>query len=204
MFSNVHGEYLVFNIVYVCPYCRTPAVPHKKIIISAEDSREILRSHLRENLPPPPRDDIEQRITIRRSAIHTDALRQFGRKSLNLSMPFQVRFCGEPAIDTGGPKREFFRLFLQNLSHKQGNKFFSSPEGLVPILQYDAVSNLHFEIIGKIIGASIFLGGTAPHCFVPPVVDYLIYDQVNHIPTIRQIPDYEIRSKLETVSNFCL
>ena len=180
-------------------YCRNPLVPHKKII-DQEEVQEILRRHLRDVLPPSSEEDVIQRINIRRSSPFSDGVSQFGRKSFTLLQPFQISFVGEPGVDTGGLKREFYRLFVEDICHRQGNKFFQAEQGLVPLLNYDGVRNYHYEVIGKIIGSSIFLGGTAPQIFIDPVVDFLIFEKVNHAPTVDHIPDYEIRQKLEVVS----
>ena len=41
-------------------------------------------------------------------------------------MYIQVNFIGEPAVDAGGPSREFFQLFLQELAR---NLMISCPNG---------------------------------------------------------------------------
>jgi len=54
-----------------------------------------------------------QRINVRRSNLFDDTV----------TKTIEVRFCGEPAADAGGPKRELFRLFIHELCHKANGLF---------------------------------------------------------------------------------
>ena len=74
--------------------------------------------------------EVSQRINVRRSNLLEDALCQFRRPSLDVKRPFCVRFLGEPAVDAGGPQREFFQLFLQELK-TTGSLFHHTPDGLI-------------------------------------------------------------------------
>ncbi len=48
-----------------------------------------------------------RRVTVRRKSLWQDYLR--ARKgNYNPKDAIKITFCGEPAIDDGGPKREFF------------------------------------------------------------------------------------------------
>ena len=51
------------------------------------------------------------RITVRRSHILDDALTAL-RTSFDERKHIRVRFLGEPAVDEGGPRREFFMLLM--------------------------------------------------------------------------------------------
>ena len=55
-------------------------------------------------------DEDVQLLHIRRSNLLSDALRQFSKSSFDASKILKVRFIGEEAVDTGGPRREFFHL----------------------------------------------------------------------------------------------
>ena len=48
----------------------------------------------------------------RRSSVHTNYLKSVETIQTNLEVYicFQVNFVGEGSVDTGGPRREFFRL----------------------------------------------------------------------------------------------
>ena len=60
-------------------------------------------------------DDDFQRVVVRRSHLISDAFSQFGLKSFNPSLLIKVYFVGEPGEDIGGPRREFFRLLLEQM-----------------------------------------------------------------------------------------
>lgn len=54
-------------------------------------------------------------ILVSRKAILQSTLRAIERKSFCFEMPVSVKFAGEDGVDAGGPKREFFRLLMQNI-----------------------------------------------------------------------------------------
>ena len=101
----------------------------------------------------------------------SDTLMQFKRATLDLSKPFCVHFCGELAVDTGGPKRELFCLFRQEMP-KQSSLFTETSEGLAIVHNALAVNTCEFKTVGKILAA---MGGSPPQCFVP---NFIVYDEV--------------------------
>jgi len=56
------------------------------------------------------------RITIRRNHVFEDALMTFRNDGEWEQKPLKVIFSGEPAIDYGGPRREFFTLLLKSIA----------------------------------------------------------------------------------------
>ena len=155
--------------------------------------KEVIRAHSHSVLQLA-EDDIErvQRVNVMRSCLFNDTLLQFGRATLDLSKPFCARFCGEPAVDTGGPKRGLFRLFKQEMP-KQSNLFADTSEGLA-IMHMSAVSTCDFKVIGKILAAMILLGGSPPQCFVPAIADFIVYDEVRSIPDVGCVQDYSVQA----------
>lgn len=65
---------------------------------------------LKEHFSHVVKQDEYQKLNVRRKFILEDATKQFKRKSFDVGKTIQVSFIGEAAIDTGGPRREFFRL----------------------------------------------------------------------------------------------
>ena len=64
-------------------------------------------------------DDLVYCITIRRSNVFDDALKAFNTPGSAIHLeekPLKVVFSGEPAIDYGGPMREFFTLLLRSIA----------------------------------------------------------------------------------------
>ena len=84
---------------------------------------------------------------------------------------FVVTFVGEPAVDAGGPRREFFTLLLKHISTNT-SLFEGSVEHLLPTHNPPALINKEFYYIGKMIAASILQGGPAPEFFAESVAEY--------------------------------
>lgn len=124
-----------------------------------------------------------------------DATKQFKRKSFDVFKMIQVSFIGEVAIDTGGPRREFFRLLTVAILSNSVT-FEGYPSSVTPSHNLTALNNQSFYIAGKIIATSIIQGGPAPRCFATPVADILVYGEVKSQMDISEIPDIDIRNKL--------
>ena len=65
------------------------------------------------------------RITIRRNHVTKDALQAL-KQGFQFNQKLNVIFMGEPAIDAGGPCREFFRLLIGELT--SNNSLFQGME----------------------------------------------------------------------------
>ena len=84
-----------------------------------ETLQELLRKHSMKCLLIS--KDESQRIVIRRRHLWEDALNRF-KSGLNEKKYIKITFVGEPAVDQGGPLREFFHLLLCCIS--QNNNLF--------------------------------------------------------------------------------
>jgi Ubiquitin-protein ligase len=56
-------------------------------------------------------------IVVNRNDILGSAIRAVSRKTFSFKKPLTVTFAGEEAVDTGGPKREFLRLLMKEVSN---------------------------------------------------------------------------------------
>jgi len=112
---NIHAICFFYNLHNsrtLPPLC----IPSSYIALN-----DILQMHVTSVLSPNMDDDERpniQCLNVWRTDLVSDAIAQFERPSFDVSKPIRVRFIGEPAVDTGGPRREFFRLFLQDLKSK--------------------------------------------------------------------------------------
>ena len=61
-------------------------------------------------------DDDVFHITIRRGHVFEDALRTFRTDGEWEQKPLKVTFFDEPAVDYGGPRREFFTILLKSIA----------------------------------------------------------------------------------------
>ena len=142
-----------------------------------------------------PESEEYQRIHVRRSSIYSDALRQFSKFSFDASKPLKVIFIGEQAVDEGGPRREFFRLILQEAFSKSG-LFAGWPDHVVPLHNIEALSHNKFYVIGKMVATCLVQGGQPPVCFARAVAEFLVNESVETPVCMEDIPDYETRQRL--------
>ena len=105
---------------------------------------------------------------------------------------------GEQAVDEGGPRREFFRLLMNEIFTKSG-LFSGAPDHVVPLHCVEAVTNNKFSVIGKMLATCLIQGGQAPACFAQAVADFIVYDCIRSPVCLEDIADYEVRSNLEKV-----
>lgn len=163
---------------------------------------DILLNHVNTIYQPTSENEDVHRINVRRSNLFDDTVTQFKKTTLDFTKIIEVRFCGEPAADAGGPKRELFRLFIHELCHKANGLFQSSSKGLIPTHNILAVQRKDYYTIGRIVAASILLVGCPPKCFAPVISDFLVYGEVrmNVLDEgVYCILNEEIRPKLQEV-----
>ena len=100
-------------------------------------------------------------------SLNSDAIAQFERPSFDVSKPIRVHFIGKPAVDTGGPRQEFFRRnsqsSLQDLKSKS-SLFQHTSKGLIPLHNGKALCSGAYKMIGKILVACVLYGGPPPQC----------------------------------------
>ena len=89
----------------------------------SETTSTILEQHRLMVLPQDQSD--RTRVIVRRSSILQDSLHLF-RNRLDVTKHLRVTFVNEPAVDEGGPLREYFRLLLCAL--QSNNSLFSGPD----------------------------------------------------------------------------
>lgn len=166
----------------------------KPDIISA---KHVLQQHQYKVITGRDEED-RQRIHVRRSHIINDSIRAFSKPNFNVSKMLKVIFVGEPSVDDGGPRREFFELLMREAFTTSG-LFVGWPQNVIPTHNVQALADNKYYVVGKIIATSLVQGGQPPVCFSPAVADYLVFDEVKSSPCLQDIPDYDVRQKLEKV-----
>lgn len=93
-------------------------IPRCQYISSLCRSQNSLGNVIRRHKNDIFRTDDVYRITVRRSHVFEDAIKAFNAATVSLleEKPLKVVFYGEPAIDYGGPTREFFTLLLKSIA----------------------------------------------------------------------------------------
>jgi hypothetical protein len=102
-----------------------------------------------------------QRIIISRDHLLTDSISFFKRREFDNNSHVRVVFEGEPAVDGGGPKREFFSLLLQSLvSPSSPIRLFEGRDSFIlPMHNMDAIRAGMFKVAGRMITTSVINGG---------------------------------------------
>ena len=113
---------------------------------------------------------IYQRITVRWKHLWNDALSKF-QSGIDFTKYIKVIFVGEPAVDDGGPLREFLRL-LMGVIGANNSLFEGEPLLRVPACNMAGLLNSVYHRIGEMISVSLIHGGPAPTFLAPCVVDY--------------------------------
>ncbi len=143
-------------------------------------------------------EEDRQRIHVRRSNLRSDTMRAFSRPTFNVSKLLKVIFVGEPSVDDGGPRREFFQLIMKEI-FKYSGLFTGWPHNVVPVHNVEALEKNEFYVIGKIIATSLIHGGQPPVCFSTAIADYMVYDEIKSNFCIDDLHDYTVRNKLKMV-----
>ena len=143
-------------------------------------------------------EEDKQRISVRRSYLWPDVVRAFSKSSFDVSKMLKVRFVGEPSVDEGGPRREFFQLAVKDALSSE--LFEGWPSNVTFCYNIEAVANNTYYIVGKLISTCLVQGGQPPACFS---TDYLVYGRVMCEANLSDISDCDIKQKLEKVSKFC-
>lgn len=135
--------------------------------------------------------DTNANITISRKAIFATARRAIERKRFSFFKPVYVTFAGEEAVDEGGPKREFFRLLMSEISGSSifHGSWFSHDLGLL--------ADNRYELAGKLIAWSILHGGSGPRCLTAVGYDFYRDVEVDYKAAIKSVADQETKEILD-------
>ena len=157
---------------------------------------ELLKAHKYEVLPSGSQD--RTRLIVCRKHILTDTF-HWMRNGADLSQPLNTVFVGEPAVDDGGPLREF--LYKVVAAAVRNESLFCGPvNSRVPRHNLPELEKQSFYYIGAIIALSLVHGGPAPQCFSQAVADYILYGVKKVNANVIDIPEKEMRDKISKVS----
>ena len=143
-------------------------------------------------------------ISVRRNHLWRDSLTQFSKASFEAKKPVEVIFHGEPAVDGGGPRREYFRLLCHEMKETSGLFVYHGSRHLV---NFNASASLimsqQFRLAGLMIATSIVNGGPGfpllPMCVYRYIVDRQIDVDVDADELCADVVDVEARGVLEKV-----
>ena len=140
--------------------------------------------------------DDRQKIPVRRKHIWNDTKRALSRVVFQDRKGLSITFIGEPAVDDGGPLREFFRLLMLEIG--KDTSLFCGPEGRrTPTHNLLALQRNEYFFVGKCIALSISYGGPGPHFLCETIARYMCNEPVT-TPQLA-VPNYEVRERIEKV-----
>ena len=132
------------------------------------------------------------RIVVCRKHLWDDAMSHI--KSLDECKHIRVTFIGEPAVDEGGPLREFLHLLTAEIARKimisSSVEYKSVPQHSVMELE-----NQTYYAVGKSLALSLMHGGPAPCFLARTVIDYIVYGMAQARPF--DVPDQAIKNSLK-------
>ena len=121
-----------------------------------------------------PTSGAPRRLTISRASVFEDSVALFKQRDFDFSVPIKITFEGEPAVDGGGPVRQFFTILLRELlSPSLSVRLFEGKDFcFIPIHNTDALRSNLFKVAEKIVTASVCHGGPGLPVFPKPVYSY--------------------------------
>lgn len=145
-----------------------------------------------------------KRIVVNRASILPDSIAHFKQRDFNCNSPVMVTFEGEPAIDGGGPKREYFTLLVRELlSASSTVRLFEGRDGkYLPFHNTDALRSKLYLVAGRMVASSIINGGPGfPH-FSQAVWQYILSQDTDRLTehlTKDDVVDYEVIEAINKV-----
>ena len=122
-------------------------------------------------------------LTISRSSILSDSVSIFKQRSFDFRKPLKITFEGEPAIDGGGPKREYSTLVLrQLLSPSASSRLFEGRGNVfLPMHNSDALRSNLYKVAGRIVATFIIHAGPGFPIFPRGLHIYLQNQKTNDV-----------------------
>ena len=150
-----------------------------------------------------------QRLTVSRDHLFNDSIAFFKKRDFDVLSPVRVVFEGEPVVDGGGPRREYFSLLLHCIvSPSSPCRLFEGRSSFIlPMHNVDAIRAGLFKVAGRMIMASIVNGGPGfPH-FPSILYDYLISsagetEQLLSTITKDDVVDFTVLEAIQKVYTF--
>ena len=121
----------------------------------------------------------KMRVEIDETNLLQDALKIYKDPSLDVRRPLVVEFEDQPAIDWGGPRRQFFTNLLFKLTSGEGMHLFEGKaHSLLPIVDSQNYLHVFYRLCGKIIVHSLFNNGPSFPCLALCCYWYMAFNSV--------------------------
>ena len=113
-------------------------------------------------------------ITINLNNVGANGLRVYKRTDFDPSIPIEVNFVRQPAIDLSGVRRKISSSFIKELV-TQLHLFEGEYEQdrLLPSMNHKAIISGTFEMFGKVMVHSVLMEGPGFPCFPSALYRYM-------------------------------
>ena len=146
------------------------------------------------------------RLTVARDSVFEDSIAFFKERSFDFSKTIKITFEGEPAIDGGGPLREYFTILLRTLLSSTSIRLFEGKDScFLPIHNTDALRSNLFKVAGRMVTLSIIHGGPGLPIFSHAVFLYFQHgnpDEISQHISKDDVIDVEILDTLTKVLDY--
>jgi hypothetical protein len=149
-----------------------------------------------------------KRLTISRASVFEDSISSFKQRDFDFTVPMKITFEGEPAVDGGGPVREFFTILMRELlSPSLTVRLFEGNDScFIPIHNTDALRSNLYKVAGKMVTASVCHGGPGLPVFPKAVYSYFknpnsddVIDEISK----EDVVDMEVIEAVNKVKHMC-
>ena len=142
-------------------------------------------------------------LTVSQDSVLNDAIAYYKKPSLNMSNPIMVKYRDMPAMDAGGPSRQFYCDVLSRMKEDL-NILEGPPKRLIPVYSSSVLASDMLKILGRIIVHSLLQEGPGFPFLNPFVFWYLVSDSadvaVNYVlVSDLQTPVAEMINKVKTI-----
>ena len=138
---------------------------------------------------------------VSRENILDDSLSVISKPGLNFQKPLRVVFKGEPGIDEGGVRKEFFQLLIRKLFDPMYAMFNFNDKNVMYYLNgLSHEPNINFELIGILMGLAIYNNIILDVSFPQAIYKLLLFEEPNFDDLKEWQPD--IAQSLEYILNY--
>ncbi|XP_014678786.1 PREDICTED: uncharacterized protein LOC106818607 [Priapulus caudatus] len=139
-------------------------------------------------------------FAVRRKHIMTDAFRrlqQIPDPHIFKTKSIKIIFVGEPAVDEGGPTREFFTEVFRSI---RKSSLMTDRDNLSHNVLH--LSKQHYKLVGQLIALSIMNSGPNPLLFCRPTAEHILNSgQLSEDLSIEDVSDAQLREHLLKIAN---
>ena len=140
------------------------------------------------------------RVEVDPDDLVPDAISFYKGTKFQPSQPIRVAFIGQPAIDSGGVKQQFYTdLFIQLVTTNQFKLFQGPTNRLLFYYDQTALNCGLFKMLGKMVAHSICQGCPGFPYLAPAMYYYVATGEINQASAYASIADIPTGEELNYV-----